>query len=334
MPGGCIPYDIDSLTSPRENEAMFFYIVQRILASVPVVLIVALFVFSLLYFTPGDPAAILAGDQATPEQIAVIRESLNLDQPYFVRFFGWLGQLAQGDLGTSIYSNRPVIELMGQRLETTLSLSLLGMLIAIVIAVPLGVLAAWKRDTWVDRTVMVVAVLAFSVPIFVTGYCLAWAFGLQLGWLPVQGYRPLSAGFSAWFGALLLPALALSSSFIGLLARMTRATMLEILSQDYIRTARAKGLDARVVLFSHALRNAAVPITTVVGLGIANLISGSVLIESVFALPGLGRMVADAILRRDYPVIQAMILIFGLTYVVINLIVDLLYTVFDPRVRY
>lgn len=313
---------------------MFFYIVRRLLSAIPVVLLVALFVFSLLYFTPGDPAAILAGDQGTPEQIAAIREALRLNDPFFLRFFTWLGQIAQGDLGTSIYSNRPVLELIGQRLETTLSLSLLGMLLAIVVAVPLGVLAAWKRDTWIDRGVMVMAVLAFSVPIFVTGYCLAWAFGLKLRWLPVQGYAPLSAGLYPWFASLLLPAIALSSAFIGLLARMTRATMLEILSQDYIRTARAKGLDARDVLFSHALRNAAVPITTVVGLGIANLISGSVLIESVFALPGLGRMVADAILRRDYPVIQAMILLFALTYVAVNLIVDLLYTVFDPRVRY
>lgn len=313
---------------------MFPYLLRRLLSAIPVVLLVALLVFSLLYITPGDPAAILAGDQATPEQIDAIRHSLNLDQPFLVRFFGWLGQIATGDLGSSIYSGKPILELIGQRVETTLSLALFAMGIAVAVAIPLGVAAAWAHGTWIDRVVMGVAVFGFSVPIFVTGYALAWVFGLKLGWLPVQGYQPLAAGVGAWAASLLLPAIALSSAFIGLLARMTRATMLEILAQDYIRTARAKGMGTGPVLFGHALRNAAVPITTVVGLGVAGLVSGSVIIESVFALPGLGRMTADAILRRDYPVIQGLILVFSLTYVLVNLLVDLLYTLFDPRVRY
>ncbi len=313
---------------------MLPYLFRRILAAVPVVLLVAFFVFSLLYITPGDPAAILAGDQATAEQIATIRAALKLDEPFLLRFFTWLTQIVHGDLGVSIYSNRPILELIGQRVEATLSLSCLAMVFSILVAIPLGVLAAWRRNTLVDRSVMAIAVFGFSVPVFVTGYCLAWAFGLKLGWLPVQGYKPLAAGIGPWFTSLLLPAFALSSAFVGLLARMTRSTMLEILSQDYVRTARAKGLSTHVVLLRHALRNAAVPITTVVGLGVASLVSGSVLIESVFALPGLGRLTADSILRRDYPVIQALILVFSLTYVFVNLLVDLLYTILDPRVRY
>ena len=313
---------------------MLTYILRRVLATFPVMLFVAVFVFSLLYLTPGDPAAIIAGDQATPEDIARIRESLNLDQPFLVRFGEWILRLAQGDFGVSIYSGQDILAQIGQRFGATFSLMLLAMTIAVVVAVPLGVLAAWKHNSWIDRTVMIVSVLGFSIPVFVIGYVLAYYIGLKLRWLPIQGYVPLSGGIIPWLRSLILPATAMSFVFIGLLARMTRATMLEVLSQDYVRTARAKGLNKYVVLFQHALKNAAVPITTVVGLGVAGLLSGSVVIESVFAYPGLGRMVADAILRRDYPVIQATILIFSLTYVVVNLLVDIAYTLFDPRVRY
>jgi peptide/nickel transport system permease protein len=313
---------------------MIAYLARRLVSSIVLVLMVAIFVFSLLYITPGDPAAIIAGDQASPAQIEKIRESLNLDQPYLVRFGEWLGQIVRGDLGNSIYSGQSISHQIGQRVGVTFSLMVMAMLISVVVAIPLGVLAAWKQNSWIDRTVMVLSTFGFSIPVFVVGYLLAYYLGLQLKLFPVQGYVDPAEGILPWLRSLVLPSVALSFSFIGLLARMSRATMLQILSQDYVRTARAKGMPQRTVLFEHALKNAAVPITTVVGLGIAGLLSGAVVTESVFALPGLGRMTADAILRRDYPVIQSLILVFSLNYVVINLLVDLLYTVFDPRVRY
>ncbi|MGN6538429.1 MAG: ABC transporter permease [Mesorhizobium sp.] len=313
---------------------MLAYLGRRLISSVFVMLMVAIFVFSLLYLTPGDPAAIIAGDQASPEVVDRIRQSLRLDEPYLVRFGGWLFQVAQGDLGTSIYTRQPIIDQIAQRFGPTLSLMVMSMLLSVLIAIPLGVVAAWKQNSWIDRGVMIFSTLGFSVPVFVVGYLLAYYLGLKFKWFPVQGYAPLSAGVWPWMRHLVLPSIALGSAFIGLLARMTRAAMLQVLSQDYVRTARAKGLGQRDILFHHALKNAAVPITTVVGLGIAGLISGAVVTESVFALPGLGRMTADAILRRDYPVIQSLILLFSLNYLVINLLVDLAYTLFDPRVRY
>jgi peptide/nickel transport system permease protein len=310
------------------------YVIRRILATIPVMLVVALFVFSLLYIAPGDPAVVIAGDQASPDDVARIRASLGLDRPFMIRFADWLMQVARGDLGTSIFTNLPVSHMIAQRIEPTLSLMLLTLVISVSVAIPLGIVAAWKAGTWIDRGVMLFAVLGFSVPVFVTAYLLAFVFALELEWLPVQGYSPISKGFVPFIENLILPALALGSVYIALLARMTRATMLEVLSQDYIRTARSKGLAPGPILFVHALKNAAVPIVTVVGLGVALLIGGAVVTESVFAIPGLGRLVVDAILKRDYPVIQGTVLLFSLTYVVVNLIVDLLYTVFDPRIRY
>lgn len=313
---------------------MLAYLGRRLIASVIVMLMVAIFVFSLLYLTPGDPAAIIAGDQAPPEVVDRIRQSLRLDEPYLVRFGGWLLQVVQGDLGTSIYTRQPIIDQIAQRFGPTLSLMVMSMLLSVLVAIPLGVVAAWKQNSWIDRGVMIFSTLGFSVPVFVVGYLLAYFLGLKFKWFPVQGYAPLSDGLWPWLRHLILPSIALGSAFIGLLARMTRAAMLQVLSQDYVRTAKAKGLGQRDILFRHALKNAAVPITTVVGLGIAGLISGAVVTESVFALPGLGRMTADAILRRDYPVIQSLILLFSLNYLFVNLLVDLAYTVFDPRVRY
>ena len=313
---------------------MFAYAVRRVLATIPVMLVVALFVFSLLYIAPGDPAAIIAGDQATPADVERIRESLGLDRPYLVRFGDWLWQIVHGDLGTSIFTNLPVTHMIAQRIEPTLSLMVLTIVFSIVIAVPLGVLAAWKHGTWIDRVVMVVGVLGFSVPVFVFGYLLAYVFALQLNWLPVQGFTPISEGFWPFLQGLILPTVVLGLAYVALLARITRATMLDVLSQDYVRTARAKGVGQRAVLFVHALKNAAVPIVTVIGNGVALLIGGAVVTESVFAIPGLGRLTVDAILRRDYPVIQGVVLLFSVTYVLVNLIVDLLYTVFDPRIRY
>jgi peptide/nickel transport system permease protein len=313
---------------------MFAYIVRRVLATIPVMAIVALFVFSLLYIAPGDPAAVIAGDQATPADIERIRASLGLDRPYLVRFGAWVWDIMRGDLGVSIFTNLPVSRMIGQRIEPTLSLMLVTLILAISIAVPMGVVAAWKQGTLIDRAVMGFAVLGFSVPVFVVGYLLAYFFALEWDLLPVQGYTPFARGFWPWIENLILPAIALGTVYIALIARITRATMLEVLSQDYIRTAKAKGVGQRAILFLHALKNAAVPIVTVIGIGIALLIGGAVVTESVFAIPGLGRLTVDAILRRDYPVIQGVVLLFSFVYVLVNLVIDLLYTLFDPRIRY
>jgi peptide/nickel transport system permease protein len=313
---------------------MFAYTIRRIMATIPVMAIVALFVFSLLYIAPGDPAAIIAGDQATPADVERIRAGLGLDRPFVIRFGEWLWHVLNGDLGVSIFTNLPVTRMIAQRIEPTVSLMLLTLVLSIGIAVPMGVVAAWKHGTWIDRFIMILAVFGFSVPVFVVGYLLAYVFALQLEWFPVQGYTPLSAGVGPWLSNLILPAVALGGVYIALIARVTRATMLEVLSQDYVRTARAKGVGQRSILFLHALKNAAVPIVTVIGIGVALLIGGAVVTESVFAIPGLGRLVVDAILRRDYPVIQGVVLLFSFVYVLVNLGVDLLYTVFDPRISY
>jgi peptide/nickel transport system permease protein len=313
---------------------MLGYVVRRVLATIPVMLVVALFVFSLLYIAPGDPAAVIAGDQATAADVERIRASLGLDRPFVVRFGDWLWHVLHGDLGTSIFTNLPVTQMIGQRIEPTLSLMLLTLVISLAAAIPMGVLAAWKQGGWIDRLVMALAVFGFSVPVFVVGYLLAWVFALRLAWLPVQGYTPLSEGLWPFLANLLLPAFALGGVYIALIARITRATMLEVLSQDYVRTARAKGLGQGPILFVHALKNAAVPIVTVVGIGVALLIGGAVVTESVFAIPGLGRSVYNAVAARDYPVIQGVVLLFSFVYVLVNLGVDLLYTLFDPRIRY
>ncbi|WP_431285359.1 ABC transporter permease [Humitalea sp. 24SJ18S-53] len=313
---------------------MWAYVLRRVLATIPVMAVVALFVFSLLYIAPGDPAAIIAGDQATPQDVERIRASLGLDRPYLVRFGVWLWDILRGDLGTSIFTNLPVAHMIKQRIEPTLSLMVVTLILAVSIAVPMGVVAAWKQGTFIDRLVMGFAVLGFSVPVFVVGYLLAYVFALELDWLPVQGYTPIARGIGPWMENLVLPAIALGGVYIALIARITRATMLEVLSQDYIRTARAKGAGQANILFLHALKNAAVPIVTVIGIGIALLIGGAVVTESVFAIPGLGRLTVDAILRRDYPVIQGVVLLFSFIYVLVNLVIDLAYTLFDPRIRY
>jgi peptide/nickel transport system permease protein len=313
---------------------MFAYIVRRILATIPVMAVVALFVFSLLYIAPGDPAAVIAGDQATPADVERIRQNLGLDRPFLVRFGEWVWRILQGDLGVSIFTNLPVSTMIAQRVQPTLSLMVLTLILAVTIAVPMGVLAAWKQGTLLDRAVMGFAVLGFSVPVFVVGYLLAYVFALELDWLPVQGYTSLDQGLWPWLENLILPAVALGGVYIALIARITRATMLEVLQQDYIRTARAKGAGQGSILFLHALKNAAVPIVTVIGIGVALLIGGAVVTESVFAIPGLGRLTVDAILRRDYPVIQGVVLLFSFVYVLVNLLIDILYTFLDPRIRY
>jgi peptide/nickel transport system permease protein len=296
--------------------------------------VVAFVVFLLLYLTPGDPAAILAGDAATSEDIRRIREKLGLDQPFLVRFGGWIAQLAQGDLGISIFTNLPVAHLIGQRVEPTLSLTLCTLLVSVLVAVPLGVVAAARAGTWIDRCVMAFSVLGFSLPVFVLAYILILTFSIQLDWLPVQGYRPIREGLWEWARHLILPSTALGTVYIALIARITRASMLDALAQDYVRTAQAKGLSPHEVLIGHALKNAAVPIVTVIGIGIALLIGGAIVTETVFAIPGIGRLTVDSILRRDYPIIQGVVLIFSGAYVLINLAVDLSYMLLDPRIRY
>jgi peptide/nickel transport system permease protein len=313
---------------------MLAYVTRRILATIPVMAVVALFVFSLLYIAPGDPAAVIAGDQATPADVERIRQSLGLDRPFLVQFGDWLWNIVHANLGTSMFTGLPVTKMIAQRIEPTLSLMAVTLVFAIAVAVPLGVVAAWRAGSFVDRAIMAFAVFGFSVPVFVVGYLLAFVFALQLEWLPVQGYTPLSEGLWPWFQNLILPAIALGCVYIALIARITRAAMLEVLAQDYIRTARAKGIGQPGILFIHALKNASVPIVTVIGIGIALLIGGAVVTESVFVIPGLGRLTIDAILRRDYPVIQGVVVLFSFVYVLVNLLIDLLYTVLDPRIRY
>ena len=313
---------------------MFAYVVRRLLATIVVMAVVALVVFLLLYLTPGDPAAILAGDAATSDDIRRIREKLGLDQPFLVRFGGWIAQLIRGDLGTSIFTNLPVAHLIGQRVEPTLSLTLCTLLVSVLVAVPLGVVAAARAGTWIDRGVMAFSVLGFSLPVFVLAYILILIFSIELDWLPVQGYRPIREGLWEWARHLVLPATALGTVYIALIARITRASMLDALAQDYVRTAQAKGLTPSEVLVGHALKNAAVPIVTVIGIGIALLIGGAIVTETVFAIPGIGRLTVDSILRRDYPIIQGVVLIFSGAYVLINLAVDLSYMLLDPRIRY
>jgi len=313
---------------------MIVYIIRRLGATFIVMAVVALFVFSLLFLTPGDPAAVIAGDIATADDIKLIRTKLGLDEPFLVQFGSWVGRLLQGDLGTSIFTSLPVTKLIGQRVEPTVSLTLLTLVIAVLIAVPVGVLAAAKAGSRIDRFVMGASVLAFSVPVFVLAYLLISLFSIELEWLPVQGYRRLSEGVWPWLSHLILPSIALGTVYMALIARITRAAMLDVLSQDYIRTANAKGLGSRAVLTRHALKNAGVPIITVIGIGVALLISGAIVTETVFAIPGIGRLTVDAILRRDYPIIQGVILLFSGIYVLINLAVDLSYRLFDPRIQY
>ena len=313
---------------------MYAYIVHRILATIPVMGVVGVAVFMLLHLTPGDPAAVIAGDYARPEDIDRIRAQLGLDRPVHVQFLTWVGSILAGDLGVSIFSDLPVSHLIGQRLEPTFALAAATLVFSVVIAIPIGVLAAWKAGTWTDRLIMIFAVLGFSVPVFVIAYAFMWVFSLKLGWFPVQGYKSIFDGFGPFLHSITLPTVALGVIYVALMARITRASMLETLQEDYIRTARAKGVDNRTVLIRHALRNASVPIVTIIGIGIALLIGGVVVTESVFNIPGLGRLTIDAVLRRDYPVIQGVILVFSAAYVIVNLLIDLSYTVLDPRIRY
>ena len=313
---------------------MFSFLARRLLSTLPVLVIVSVLVFLMLRLTPGDPAAVLAGDAASTEQIAQIREGLGLNRSIPEQYAIWAGRLLTGDLGQSYYYKTPVTTLIGQRLEPTVSLALITITLAVLVAVPLGVIAAWRFGGWLDKALMGFSVMGFSVPVFVLAYALIWLVSMKLNLLPVQGYKRLADGMGPWLYHLALPALTLSVVYVALIARVTRASVLETLGEDYIRTARAKGLPESRVLLRHALANAAVPIATVIGIGIALLIGGVVVTESVYAIPGLGRLTVDAVLARDFPTIQGVILLFSFIYVVINLLVDLSYVFFDPRIRY
>ena len=313
---------------------MAVYLIKRIFALVPVLLLASIFVFLLLRLTPGDPAAILAGDAATTEQLERIREAMGLNEPILTQYFTWMGKILQGDLGVSLISGVPVLDMVSQRIGPTISIAVLTIIIAVLVAIPMGVVAAWRHRSWIDYLVMSFSVLGFSVPVFLVGYVLLLIFSVNLGWLPVQGFKPISSCFGGFMERAILPALTLASIYIALIARMTRAAMLDVLGEDYIRTARAKGVSDRRLLFVHALKNAAVPVVTIVGTGFALLISGVVVTESIFNIPGIGRLTVDAVLARDYPVIQAMILLTSALYVFVNLLIDLSYTLFDPRIRY
>jgi peptide/nickel transport system permease protein len=313
---------------------MTSYVLRRLAATIPVLAFVGLFVFFLLRLTPGDPAILIAGDQATTEQIASIRTQLGLDKPLAEQLFAWAGQLAQGNLGRSVFSDMEVTRLIGMRIEPTAMLALVAILMALAIALPLGTLSALKAGSRVDRMVMAFAMVGFSSPVFVVAFLLVYVFALTLGWFPTQGYVPLAQGLLPCLNSLVLPGLALAMLYAALLARVTRASLLEILAEDFVRTAHAKGLKPRMVVLRHALKNAAIPVVTVVGVGIAALLGGVVVTETVFNIPGLGRLTTDAILRRDYPVVQGLILVFSLVYVTVNLLVDLSYVLFDPRIRY
>ena len=311
-----------------------FYFFKRILAVIPVLGIVAVIVFLLLHLSPGDPAALIAGDTASSDDVERVRQLLGLNRPLYEQFFSWLWQLLQGDMGVSVFTGLPVTKMIGQRIEPTLWLTFLTITFAVVFAVPMGIIAAWKAGTWIDRALMALAVLAFSLPVFLIGYLFIFGFSIKLGWLPVQGFHSISEGFVPFIKHLILPAVSGGLVYMALIARMTRATMLEVLSEDFIRTARARGVGSTRLLLRHALKNAAVPIVTTIGLGIALLLGGVIITESVFAIPGIGRLTADSVLRHDYPVIQGIVLVVAAVYVFINLAIDLLYTVLDPRIRY
>jgi len=313
---------------------MLSYVARRILATIPVMAVVAVVVFSLLRLTTGDPAAIIAGDNATSQDVAAIRTKLGLDRPLPQQFAIWIASVARGDFGESFFFKKPVSHLIAERLQPTLALATCTLILAVSMAVPLGVIAAWRRGTWLDRGVMGLSVLGFSVPTFVIGYVLIYLVAIQFGWLPVQGYQRLEDGFGGFIQRLVLPSFTLAAVYVALIARITRASVLEVMNADHVRTARAKGLADVSVMLRHVLRNAAVPIVTIIGLGIALLIGGVVVTESVYAIPGLGRLTVDAVLARDYPTVQAVILLFSFVYVFINLLVDLTYTLLDPRIRY
>ncbi len=310
------------------------YILKRVLSVIPVLLVVAVVVFALIHLTAGDPAGIMLGDNATPEDIARLRAELGLDRPLITQFWIWFRNLLRGDLGDSIFLHRPVLQAIIERAEPTLMLTAMSLLVAVLIGVPTGVISAVKRNTWVDRLFLTTGLLGASIPSFWLGLGLIYVFAVNLAKLPSAGYQPIADGVWGCLRYLILPSLALGFPNSALITRITRSSMLDVLDQDYVRVARAKGLSVNKVVLKHALRNALVPILTVVGLTFATLMGGAVVTETVFNIPGVGRLVVQSVTRRDYPVIQGIVLVIASLYVFINLVVDVLYTVVDPRIKY
>lgn len=313
---------------------MLAYTLRRLLMTIPVMLLVATTVFMLLRLTPGDPAGIILGPDATEERRLELRQQLGLEDPLPVQYVRWLGRIARGDLGQSLFLNKPVTAAILERAEPTLLLTIMSLFVSLLVGLPVGVIAAQRRGGWLDLGAMAVAMVGIAMPTFWLGLNLIFLFAVKLRWLPVAGYQPLSAGLWESIRYLILPAVTLGAAQGALLARMTRSMMLETLGQDYVRTARAKGLAAHSVIIRHALRNAFIPLLTVIGLSFAALISGAVVTEQIFTLPGIGRLLIQAIGRRDLPLVQGTVLVIAALYVLINLGVDLLYAVVDPRIRH
>jgi peptide/nickel transport system permease protein len=310
------------------------YVARRLLALIPVILVVATVAFVLIHLAPGDPASIIAGPDASPDDIARIQRQLGLDAPFHVQLFRWYGRLARGDLGQSIFLRRPVLEAIVDRAEPTILLTLYATLIAVALGVPAGVVAARHHDGTTDQALMAGALIGISIPNFLFGLLLILLFSVRLGWFPVAGYVPLESGWLGTLRSLTLPAFALGVVQSALIARIARSAMLDVLREQFITAGRARGLSERAVVYKHALKNAMIPTITVIGISLAILISGSVIVEQVFNIPGLGRLIISAVLRRDYPVIQGVVLCVAGIYMLVNLAVDLSYVVFDPRVRY
>ena len=310
------------------------YVARRLLALIPVILVVATVAFVLIHLAPGDPASIIAGPDASPDDVARIQRQLGLDAPFHVQLFRWYGRLARGDLGQSIFLRRPVLEAIVDRAEPTILLTLYATLIAVALGVPAGVVAARHHDGTTDQALMAGALIGISIPNFLLGLLLILVFSVRLGWFPVAGYVPLESGWLRTLRSLTLPAFALGVVQSALIARIARSAMLDVLREQFITAGRARGLSERAVVYKHALKNAMIPTITVIGISLAILISGSVIVEQVFNIPGLGRLIISAVLRRDYPVIQGVVLCIAGIYMLVNLAVDLSYVVFDPRVRY
>jgi peptide/nickel transport system permease protein len=310
------------------------YTLQRLLAMFPVLAVVAVVTFSLIHITPGDPVALMAGDEATPEQKEAIRKDMGLDKPIYQQLAIYFADILRGDLGESIFNKFKVTTLIAQRLEPTIFIAIFSQLVSIIIAIPLGILAAWKANTWIDRVVMVIAVLGLAIPSFWLGANLIWVFAVKLHWFPAFGYIPISEGIVPWIKSITLPSISVGFISAALIARMTRASMLEVLREDYIRTARSKGLHETIVIARHALKNAFLPVLTVAGFQLSRLIGGAVIIEVIFVIPGVGSLLVNSVLIRDYPIVQSTVMLIAVVVLVLNLAVDLAYGWINPRIRY
>lgn len=313
---------------------MWTFIARRLLLMIPVVIFVGILTFLLIRLIPGDPAAQMLGLDAKPQEIEALRQKMGLDQPIYTQFFIWAARAVRGDLGDSIFLNQPVSVAIVEHLECTVSLALLALTYAVLVSVPIGVIAAVKQNAWQDKLVMAFALFGVSAPSFWLGLVGIFVFAVYLGWFPSQGYEMLKDGMRQWLWFISLPALSLGVQTAALIARMTRSSMLEVLRQDYIRTARAKGLMEKLVVFKHAFKNGLIPVITVVGMTLGQLLGGAVITETVFSLPGIGQLVITAIKNRDYPMVQGVIMFIAMTYVCANLLVDILYGWLDPRIKY